>query len=124
MTQGLILAEMVNDRLQLTKPFRSTANHKIVRELFGRGEPLMSREFPAGAEMRRVYYFLVELEGVWWVNCDGKQLGPYDHRTLAIEGAKEVVGLFVDPEEQVSIIGPDDSGKVTTLWERAAPSTA
>jgi hypothetical protein len=73
--------------------------------------------------MRRVYYFLVELEGAWWVNCGGKQLGPYDYRALAIEEAKEAVGLFLDPEEQVSIIGPDDGGKVTTLWERAAPAT-
>jgi hypothetical protein len=57
------------------------------------------------------------------VNCGGKQLGPYDSRTLAIEGAREVVSLFVDPEEQVSIIGPDEGGRVTTLWERDAPST-
>jgi hypothetical protein len=73
--------------------------------------------------MRRVYYFLVQVEGAWWVNCGGRQLGPYDTRRLAIEGAREVVSLFVDPEEQVSIIGPDESGRVTTLWERDAPST-
>jgi hypothetical protein len=73
--------------------------------------------------MQHIYYFLVELEGAWWVNCGGKQLGPYDNRTLAIRGAREVVSLFVDPEEQVSIIGPDESGRVTTLWERARPAT-
>ena len=73
--------------------------------------------------MQRLYYFLVEIEGAWWVNCGGKQLGPYAYRNLAIEEAREVDGLFVDPLNPISIIGPDDSGQVTTLWEQAAPTT-
>jgi hypothetical protein len=62
-------------------------------------------------------HLVLESRGAWWVDREGRTLGPCTSRHEAIEAALQVVQTFGDPGRRAEIWAPDDSGKMALVWK-------
>ena len=66
------------------------------------------------------YYLVLQSRGAWWVEREGRSLGPCQTIDEAINSALSVVELFGDPQRPAQVWAPDHSGKMKLVWQRAA----
>ena len=61
-------------------------------------------------------YLVLLSRGAWWVEREGKSLGPFDAQDEAQRGAFNLMEVFGDPSRPVEVWAPDDAGKMRLLW--------
>jgi hypothetical protein len=66
------------------------------------------------------YYLVLQTCGTWWVEREGRSLGPCQTIDEAINSALSVVELFGDPHRPAQVWAPGQSGKMELVWKRAA----
>ena len=62
-------------------------------------------------------YLVLESRGAWWVDREGKSLGPYETRDEAESGAFHLIEVFGDPARPIEVWSRDDTGKMRLLWK-------
>lgn len=62
-------------------------------------------------------YLVLESRGAWWVDREGKALGPYETRDEAESGAFHLIDVFGDPARPIEVWSRDDTGKMRLLWK-------
>lgn len=62
-------------------------------------------------------YLVLQSRGAWWVDREGKSLGPYETRDEAESGAFHLIEAFGDPARPIEVWSRDDTGKVRLLWK-------
>jgi hypothetical protein len=62
------------------------------------------------------YYIVVEIDGVWWIDVEGKPCGPCEDKDDAIACAFKLVELFGDPSRPAAIYAPADDGHTMLIW--------
>jgi hypothetical protein len=68
------------------------------------------------------WYLVVESLGKWWVDCEGRAMGPFDELDEATAGAIRLAELFGDEDRQLQVIAPDESGQMQVVWELYRPT--
>jgi hypothetical protein len=67
-------------------------------------------------------YVVIKSRGSWWVDCEGKALGPVDTREEAADYAVKAAELFGDPTRRWEVMVPDDAGKYSLYWVKQPPA--
>lgn len=62
------------------------------------------------------YYIVVEIDGVWWIDVEGKPCGPCQDKDDAIDCAFKLIELFGDSSRPAAIYAPDDQGHTKVVW--------
>ena len=62
------------------------------------------------------YYIVVEIDGVWWIDVEGKPCGPCPDRDDAIDCAFKLIEFFGDPTRPAAIYAPGDDGRTHLVW--------
>jgi hypothetical protein len=73
-----------------------------------------------GAKSRRAptcLYIVLQSRGAWWVDREGKSLGPYTTRDEAESGAFHLIEVFGDPTRPTEVWSRDDAGKIRLIWK-------
>jgi hypothetical protein len=63
-------------------------------------------------------YVVIKSRGSWWVDCEGKTLGPVDTKQEAADYAVKVAELFGDPARRWRVMIPDEAGRYILYWEK------
>jgi hypothetical protein len=66
------------------------------------------------------WYVVIESRGKYWVDCEGRALGPYDEIADATDGAVRLAEMFGDPARQLLVMVPDGLGHFDVAWEQDA----
>jgi hypothetical protein len=66
--------------------------------------------------MKTCWFIVIESQGSWWVDCEGKAYGPVPTREQAVAEARKLVRIFGDPERRSDLWAPDDTGKLVLVW--------
>jgi hypothetical protein len=72
-----------------------------------------------GAEFRpgsTCLYLVLPCQNAWWVEREGKSLGPYNTKEDAESGAFHLIETFGDPSRRIEVWSPDGGGKMRLLW--------
>ncbi|MFP9135956.1 hypothetical protein ACLI1C_02120 [Devosia sp. XGJD_8] len=62
-------------------------------------------------------YIVLQSRGAWWVDREGKSLGPYTTRDEAESGAFHLIAVFGDPARPTEVWSRDDAGKIRLIWK-------
>lgn len=63
-------------------------------------------------------YIVLQSLGAWWVDEEGKSLGPYATRDEAESGAFQLIEVFGDPTRPAELWSRDDAGEIRLIWKR------
>jgi hypothetical protein len=66
--------------------------------------------------MKTCWFIVIESQGAWWVDCEGRAYGPVPSKEQAAKEAIKLAKIFGDPERRSEIWSPDDDGKLTVVW--------
>ena len=66
------------------------------------------------------WYLVVESMGKWWVDCEGRNFGPFEELSEATDGAIRLAEVFGEPEKQLQVMVPDGSGHFEIAWDSEA----
>jgi hypothetical protein len=67
-------------------------------------------------------YIVIKSRGSWWVDCEGKSLGPVDTKQEAADYAIKAAETFGDPTRRWEVMVPDESGAYVVHWMKS-PTT-
>jgi hypothetical protein len=70
------------------------------------------------------HYFVVSIDGAWWVDFEGKPFGPMSSKEEAISSTIHLIEVFGDPNRPADIWAPDESGRAKLMWKREATLTS
>ena len=71
--------------------------------------------------MKTCLFIVIQSQGNWWVDCEGKAYGPLPNRDGAIQHAREIAKTFTDSERQPQVWTTKPGERPAMIWERAAP---
>lgn len=71
--------------------------------------------------MKTCWFIVIQSQGNWWVDCEGKAYGPMKDRDTAIQHAREIAQAFTDPERQPQVWTTKTGERPTMIWAGAAP---
>ena len=66
-------------------------------------------------------YIVVEIQGTWWIDVEGKPCGPCDTKQEAIECAFKLIDAFGDRSRPAAVYAPGDDGKTELIWQGRHP---
>ncbi len=67
------------------------------------------------------YYIVVQIDGVWWIDVEGKPCGPCEDKEDAISCAFKLIEVFGNPARPAAVYAPDGDGHTKLVW-RGRPS--
>ena len=74
--------------------------------------------------MKTCWFVVIQANGAWWVDCEGRAYGPFAARDQALEYARKAAVTFGDPARRSDIWAPSsDNGKFELVWSGPAPAT-
>lgn len=66
--------------------------------------------------MRTCWFIVIQSQGNWWVDCEGKAYGPMPSRDGAIRHAREIAKAFTDPARQPQVWTTKPGERPTMIW--------
>ena len=76
----------------------------------------MSSSGPTGPRRSTCVYLVLESRGAWWVDREGRSLGPCSSKEEAVDAAFKIAQTFGDPERPAEIWAPGESGRMGLIW--------
>lgn len=67
------------------------------------------------------YYLVVQIDGAWWIDVEGRPCGPCNTKQEAIESAFKLVDAFGDHSRPAAIYAPGDDGRSELIWRGYHP---
>ena len=69
-------------------------------------------------------YIVLESQGYWWIDLDGRARGPFYSRAEAVDGAQVLATMF-DSASRAQIYAPGEDGRQHCVWfTHTSPFTA
>jgi hypothetical protein len=62
-------------------------------------------------------YLILQINGEWWVDREGKSCGPCKTKEEAENSAFHLLELFGDPERRAEVWSPGDDGRMRLIWK-------
>ena len=69
--------------------------------------------------MRTCWFIVIQSQGNWWIDCEGKADGPIPNRDGAIQQAREMAKAFTDPERQPQVWTTKPGERPAMIWSGA-----
>jgi len=66
--------------------------------------------------MKTRLFIVIESQGNWWVDCEGKAYGPLPNRDGAIQHALKIAETFTDSERQPQVWTTTPGERPTMIW--------
>lgn len=61
-------------------------------------------------------YIVIESQGGWWVDCEGKAYGPFRSQDVAGRGAIEIARTYGDMNRPREVLSKGEHGLYNVLW--------
>jgi hypothetical protein len=74
--------------------------------------------------MKTCWFVVIESQGAWWVDCEGRAFGPLASKAEAQDYAHKLVGTHGDPARRSDIWVPDADGRLRLTWSGPEPARA
>ena len=72
--------------------------------------------------MKTCWFIVIQSQGNWWVDCEGKAYGPMPNRDGAIVHAREIAKAFADPDRQPQVWTTKPGERPTMIWSGSVPN--
>ena len=72
--------------------------------------------------MKTRWFLVIQSQGQWWVDCEGKSFGPFDDIAAASSAAQHYAEVFNDSERQSQVWAPDETGRLRPVWASEPPA--
>lgn len=69
--------------------------------------------------MQTEWFIVVEAQGAWWIDNEGKSFGPFSSREQAGTEAIVIARTFGERKRRTQVYAPDERGKQHLVWEGA-----
>lgn len=66
--------------------------------------------------MKTCYFIVVQIQGNWWVDSEGKAFGPLPNRDGAIRHARELAEAITDPQQRPQVWATMPGERPTIIW--------
>jgi hypothetical protein len=72
--------------------------------------------------MQTCWFIVIEVNGQWHVDCEGKSYGPFRHKEEALSEGTRLARTFGDPRRQTQLWVKDESGaRPRQVWAGPEP---
>jgi hypothetical protein len=72
--------------------------------------------------MKTCWFVVIQANGAWWVDCEGRAYGPFGAKDQALQHAREIAVTYADPARRSDIWAPTSEGKLELIWSGPPPA--
>lgn len=71
--------------------------------------------------MSSMLYLVLQSRGHWWVDIEGRSLGPFDSEEVATFAAIDAAGRDFHPDREVQVYAEKPGRRFELIWSSAQP---